>query len=69
MHYAILAKNEGVRLSGFYVWSLLDNFEWLCAYKCRFGIVYVDYLNGLKRIPKSSFYEYKKQIESYKYLN
>jgi beta-glucosidase len=34
---------EGVPVNGFYVWSLLDNFEWAQGYEKRFGIVWVDY--------------------------
>jgi beta-glucosidase len=38
-HRAIAA---GVPLTGFFVWSLMDNFEWAFGYSKRFGIVYVD---------------------------
>lgn len=34
---------DGVPLAGYFVWSLLDNFEWAHGYTRRFGIVYVDY--------------------------
>lgn len=37
------AIEAGVPLKGFYVWSLMDNFEWAYGYDYRFGIVYVDY--------------------------
>jgi beta-glucosidase len=47
------AIEEGVPLYGYFVWSLMDNFEWACGYSKRFGIVYVDYRTE-KRIPKSS---------------
>jgi beta-glucosidase len=47
------AVQEGVPLSGFFVWSLLDNFEWERGYEPRFGIVYTDYESG-RRIPKDS---------------
>ena len=44
---------DGTDLRGYYVWSLLDNFEWGLGYRPRFGIVYVDYATQ-RRIPKSS---------------
>jgi beta-glucosidase len=48
------AIGEGVPIKGYFVWSLLDNFEWAYGYSPRFGIVYVDYTNGLRRIVKDS---------------
>jgi len=51
----------GVPVSGYFVWSLLDNFEWTEGYSKRFGIVYVDYPT-LERVPKSSFYRYRDLI-------
>ena len=47
------AIRDGVNLAGYYVWSLLDNFEWGYGYQKRFGIVFVDFATQ-KRIPKSS---------------
>ena len=58
---AYKAMKEGVRLKGYFVWSLLDNFEWEYGYSKRFGIVYVDY-NTQKRIVKDSAYWYKDVI-------
>ena len=49
-HAAITA---GVPLAGYFIWSLLDNFEWAHGYSKRFGIVYVDYPIQ-KRIIKDS---------------
>jgi beta-glucosidase len=37
------AIESGVRLEGYFVWSLLDNFEWAHGYSRRFGLIYVDY--------------------------
>src|SRR5262249_10358626 len=37
------ALENGVPVRGYFVWSLLDNFEWARGYSQRFGIVYVDY--------------------------
>jgi beta-glucosidase len=47
------AVRDGVNLAGYYVWSLLDNFEWAYGYQKRFGIIYVDFPTG-RRIPKAS---------------
>jgi beta-glucosidase len=48
------ALTAGVKLRGYFVWSLLDNFEWSEGYSRRFGIVHVDF-KTLKRTPKASF--------------
>lgn len=47
------AIQQGVQLRGYFVWSLMDNFEWAYGYSRRFGIVYVDY-ETQRRIPKDS---------------
>lgn len=47
------AIQAGVPLKGYYVWSLLDNFEWAFGYDRRFGIVYVDF-ETQERILKDS---------------
>ncbi len=44
---------RGVDLRGYFVWSLLDNFEWADGYSMRFGLVYVDY-GTQRRVPKRS---------------
>jgi beta-glucosidase len=57
-HRAIQA---GIPLAGYFVWSLLDNFEWSFGYSQRFGIIWVDYATQ-KRILKDSAKWYKKVI-------
>jgi beta-glucosidase len=55
------AMDEGVDVRGFYVWSLLDNFEWAQGYTKRFGLVHVDYPTQA-RTPKSSYAWYRDLI-------
>ena len=55
------ALADGVPLTAYYVWSLLDNFEWAWGYSRRFGIVHVDYPT-LERTPKTSFETYRDRI-------
>jgi beta-glucosidase len=50
---AARAIKDGANLAGYYVWSLLDNFEWAWGYQKRFGIVFVDF-GTQRRIPKAS---------------
>ena len=47
------AIKAGVDVRGYFVWSLLDNFEWAFGYERRFGVVHVDY-NTQARTPKRS---------------
>ena len=55
------AVSEGVPVKGYFLWSILDNFEWADGYKKRFGIVYVDFATQ-KRTPKLSASYYKQVI-------
>ncbi|HDQ25150.1 MAG TPA: beta-glucosidase [bacterium] len=59
---ALRAVKEGVDLRGYYLWSLMDNFEWNHGYSKRFGIIRVDY-KTLKRSIKKSGYWYGKVIK------
>ena len=55
------AVTEGYPVKGYFLWSLLDNFEWADGYSKRFGIHYVDF-KTLKRTPKLSAEWYKNVI-------
>ena len=55
------ALQNGVPLAGYFVWSLMDNFEWARGYAQRFGLVWVDY-ETQQRLPKDSALWYKTMI-------
>jgi beta-glucosidase len=48
------ALAAGVPLSGYYVWSLLDNFEWSLGYSRRFGLVHVDFATQRRTLKDSA---------------
>jgi len=54
--------DAGMPLRGYFVWSLLDNFEWSFGFTKRFGLVYVDFETGA-RTPKDSFSWYRELLE------
>lgn len=58
---ALDAIHHGVDLRGYFVWSLIDNFEWAFGYEKRFGIVYADFVNQ-RRVRKDSFYYFREVI-------
>jgi beta-glucosidase len=55
------AVAEGYPVKGYFLWSLMDNFEWADGYTNRFGLHYVDY-ETLKRTPKLSAEYYREVI-------
>jgi len=57
------ALASGVDVRGYFVWSLMDNFEWAWGYSKTFGIVHVDF-DTLERTPKQSAHWYKAVIEA-----
>jgi beta-glucosidase len=57
------AIDGGVDVRGYFVWSLLDNFEWAEGYRPRFGLVHVDYASQ-RRTPRPSYHWYREWIEN-----
>ena len=65
-HFAAVqeALDQGVSVKGYFVWSLLDNYEWALGYEKRFGLVDVDF-DTMKRTPKASYFALKKMLSTY----
>ena len=57
------AIEDGAPCNGYFAWSLMDNFEWAQGFSQRFGLIWVDF-ETLERIPKESYYWYKKYISA-----
>ncbi|KAK3027537.1 hypothetical protein RJ639_041728 [Escallonia herrerae] len=53
-------KEDGINMLGYFVWSLMDNFEWNSGSSVRFGVNYVDYKHGLHRYAKLSALWFKR---------
>lgn len=55
------ARQDGAQVLGYFVWSLMDNFEWAEGYFKRFGMIHVDFATQ-RRTPKDAFYWYRDYI-------
>ena len=58
------ALQDGANVKGYFVWSLMDNFEWAEGYHKRFGLIHIDY-DTLERSPKASFNWFKEVIRDH----
>jgi beta-glucosidase len=56
------AIDDGVPVNGYFLWSLLDNYEWALGYEKRFGLIHMDF-DTLKRTPKASYHALKLALE------
>lgn len=63
IEWMLKAKEEGCNVQGYFVWSTMDLYSWINGYEKRYGLVYIDFENGNKRIPKDSYYWYKNLIK------
>jgi len=67
LHSHLAAVKEAIDLGadvrGYFIWSLMDNYEWSYGYSKRFGLVWVDYPTG-ERVPKDSYAWYRGVIAS-----
>lgn len=66
INYLLKAKEKGCDVRGYMVWSTMDLYSWINGYEKRYGLVYVDFDDGNKRIPKASYYWYRDFISEYK---
>jgi len=48
------AIRDGVDVRGYFLWSLMDNFEWAVGYRQRFGIIHTDYVTGARTMKDSA---------------
>ncbi len=65
IHAVMQAREEGCDVRGYYAWSPFDLYSWKNGTEKRYGLVAIDYEDGLKRKPKKSYYWYRDMIAQY----
>ncbi len=65
VNWTLKAREEGCDVRGYFVWSTMDLYSWINGYAKRYGLVYVDYNDNCRRIPKDSYYWYKDTIAAW----
>lgn len=56
LHAMLRAKNDGINLTGYLAWTLMDNFEWAEGYDARFGLVYTNFKTQERTIKDSGYW-------------
>jgi len=64
LEQVLRAKNEGINVTGYLAWTLMDNFEWAEGFRPRFGLVYLEN-SSLKRYIKDSGYWFRNFLQEY----
>jgi len=62
---SLAINDDNVNVTGYFLWSFLDNLEWGSGFSKRFGLVYVDHTNNLTRYPKASAKWFGKYINQF----
>lgn len=65
LHWTEKAIDEGIDIRGYFIWSIMDNFEWTAGYNYNVGLMQTNY-ETLERIPKKSYDWYKNFIKEHK---
>ena len=65
IHEVSRAMSDGFDVRGYFLWSLMDNFEWAEGYQKRFGLIHIDY-QTLQRSPRSSYYWYRDLVSAFR---